>query len=154
MKKLLFLLVFAATTVACNTEKEEARTGTVTYNGTVTVRGNTDPSSVFVVEDTDFELVHEDGGYELTMHGIRFAERMPAVSITIPSLVLNNTGVCELTSSVDPIIPHIGELERDDFQILDFECLCPEYTLEVSFICLNPQMGADHTVEFTGTAIE
>ncbi|WP_295936974.1 hypothetical protein [uncultured Alistipes sp.] len=157
MKKLLLLLTLAAF-IACNTEDEEGNKLSVTYNGTVTVTDNTvDGVPPYIQENAKYELAESGGLYKLTMKEIKFAAQMPALNITIPKLMvedLDGDGVYTLRSTVDPIIPYIGDKPYEIYGILNFTGTLVDDQMTVRFLCKSTQMGLDHQVNYTGTAMQ
>lgn len=163
MKKFLLLLALAAS-VACNTEDEKDSRQSATFGGTLTVTSNKNPGAEpFEASNVSFELTEGNNGlFNLTMHEVRFAASMPmSLTIVIPELKYedaNGDGVYELTSTADPIVPHIGGKPYSAFEIPLFTGRLANGNLEVIFTCVNAQIPVggetlDHKAEYRGTIL-
>ena len=88
MKKLLFLLLAAAAVTACDNDEERNGKQSAVYDGMLIVTNKTQiPNIETISKNVRYELTESnDGTITLTMQGIKFVRKMPAMTIVIPKL--------------------------------------------------------------------
>ena len=153
MKKLLFLLLAAATVTACDNDEERNGKQSAVYDGMLIVTNKTQiPNIETISKNVRYELAESnDGTITLTMPGIKFVSNMPALTIV----------VSELKSTVTPIVPYIGSTPYPDYRITDFYGEMTPETLSIRFNCSAditlPNGGKlilDHDTKYTGTLVK
>lgn len=166
MKKLLLLLLAAATFAACDNDEDRPGKQSAVYDGTLIVTDKTQtPNVPTTFKNVRYELAESnDGTITLTMPGIKFVSNMPAMTIVIPKLEFVNVNggiISELKSTVTPIVPYIGDTPYPEYKIKDFYGEMTPQTLNISFNCSaditlpnDKKLVLDHDTAFTGSLVK
>ncbi len=135
-----------------NTPEEPTLPDDGAYTGTFTVAPGTDDA--FVLENAKVELTIDEGGTsgQIDMLQVRFAERMPAINITIPGITLTETakGYSVGGEGIVPTTVMAGQtIEAAQYTITGLEGVATSENFSFSMMC-----GPSFPVSFTGTKSE
>ena len=144
MKKLLFLLLAAATVTACDNDDENFNPDSGSYTCTLKVTDTagdvTNQTSGVICNLTE----QPDKSVALTMKNVKFTDnpREP-----VKTTIFESTGA---------IIPEIDDAPYEDYVISNFACEVTDNAekFHLVFTCTNPTYHLNHTAEFNGTLIK
>lgn len=158
MKKLLFLLLAAATVTACDNDDENFNPDSGSYTCTLKVTDTagdvTNQTSGVICNLTE----QPDKSVALTMKNVKFTDnpREPVKSIVFPKLSRHNDDGSTIFESTGAIIPEIDDAPYEDYVISNFACEVTDNAekFHLVFTCTNPTYHLNHTAEFNGTLIK